>query len=116
LRSALHPHPYFACFYIPRFFQDADFEVIDGDRVLFPGIEVALVPGHSAGSQAVIVEAKEGRTAISGFCCLAKNFDKHNFAIPGIHESVEQSYDSMLKLLGLADIVYANHSGEAVRL
>lgn len=116
LRSARHPHPYFSCFYVPRFFRDVDFEVIDGDRVLFPGLEVGLVPGHSAGSQAVIVQANEGRTAVSGFCCLAKNFDKDNFAIPGIHESFEESYYSMLKLRGLADIVYANHSKEAVRL
>jgi N-acyl homoserine lactone hydrolase len=114
--SALHPHPYFSCFYVPRFFQDVDFQLIDGDRVLFPGIEAALVPGHSAGSQAVIVETNDGRAAISGFCCLAQNFDKVDFAIPGIHENLQQSYDSMLKLMGLADIVYANHSSDAVRL
>lgn len=116
LRSARNPHPYFSCFYVPRFFQGVDFEVIDGDRTLFPGLEVALVPGHSAGSQAVVVETNEGRTAVSGFCCLTKNFAKDDFAVPGIHENFEESYNSMLKLMRLADIVYANHSAEAVRL
>ena len=116
LRAARDPHPYFSFFYVPRFFQDVDFEVIDGDRTLLPGLEVALVAGHSAGSQAVIVETDEGRTAVSGFCCLAKNFETNNFAIPGIHESFAKSHDSMLKLLRLADIVYANHSEEAVKL
>jgi N-acyl homoserine lactone hydrolase len=116
LRSALRPHPYFALYYVPQFFQDVDFEIIDGDHVLFPGLEVALVPGHSAGSQAVIVQTHAGRTAISGFCCLARNFEKGNLAIPGIHENVQQSYDSMRKLMGLADMVYANHSYEPVKL
>ncbi len=76
----------------------------------------ALVPGHSTGSRAVIVETEEGRTAVSGFCCLAKNFAKGNLAVPGIHENFEESYNSMLKLMRLVDIVYANHSAEAVRL
>jgi N-acyl homoserine lactone hydrolase len=116
LHSALHPHPYFASYYVQRFFQDADFEIIDGDSVLFPGLQVAFLPGHSAGSQAVIAHTDEGRTAISGFCCLARNFDKRDPAIPGIHENVQQSYDSMFKLMGLADIVYANHSDQPVKL
>jgi N-acyl homoserine lactone hydrolase len=54
LSSALHPHPYFSSFYVPRFLENIDFEVIDGDRRLFPGIDVAVVPGHSGGCQAVI--------------------------------------------------------------
>jgi len=115
-RSARHPHPYLSCYYVPRFFQDSQFERIDGDRVLFPGLEVLLVPGHSAGSQAVVVETIEGRAAISGFCCVAQNFDKNDFAVPGIHEDFQQAYDSMLKLVNRADIIYANHSREPVRL
>ncbi len=116
LRSARNPHPYFACYYVEKFFRDIDFEVIDGDRALFPGLEVALVPGHSAGTQAVIVYTNEGRTAVSGFCCLAKNFEGDSFSIPGIHENVQQSYDSMLKLRGLTEVIYANHSAEPVNL
>ena len=73
-------------------------------------------PWHSAGSQAVIVETEEGRTAVSGFCCLATNSAKGNLAVPGIHENFEESYNSMLKLMRLAEIIYANHSAEAVRL
>lgn len=116
LHSAHHPHPYFSRYYVPRFFQDAEFGLIDGDRVLFPGLEVLLVPGHSAGSQAVVVETNEGRTAISGFCCLAQNFDMNGFAVPGIHEDFQQAYHSMVKLMNHAEIVYANHSRTPVRL
>ncbi|MEW6529523.1 MAG: N-acyl homoserine lactonase family protein [Thermodesulfobacteriota bacterium] len=115
-QSARHPHPYFSRYYVPRFSQDSEFQLIDGDRVLYPGLEVLLVSGHSAGSQAVVVETSEGRTAISGFCCLAQNFDKNGFAVPGIHEDFQQAYDSMIKLMKRADMIYANHSREPVRL
>jgi N-acyl homoserine lactone hydrolase len=115
LRAALNPHPYFSNMYVPAFFRDVKFEVIDGDMELFPGIEVALVPGHSIGSQAVIVNTEEGRAAVSGFCCVAENFDIDNMSIPGIHQDVQQAYDSMHKLLGLADIIYPNHSANPVR-
>lgn len=116
LQAALNPHPYFSSLYVPAYFQDAEFEVIDGDKTLFPGIEVALVPGHSSGSQAVIVETGKGMAAISGFCCVAENFDKDNMAVPGIHEDFKQAYDSMQKLSGLADIIYPNHSIKPVRM
>ena len=116
LRAALNPHPYFSNMYVPAFFKDAKFEQIDGDMGLFPGIEVALVPGHSLGSQAVIVETEEGRAAISGFCCVTENFDKANISIPGIHEDVQQAYESMHKLIGLVDIIYPNHSASPVRV
>lgn len=116
LNSALNPHPYFSNLYIPTFFKDVKFEIIDGDMELFPGIEVALVPGHSLGSQAVIAETKEGKAAVSGFCCAAENFDRNNMAIPGIHEDIHHAYNSVLKLIGLADIIYPNHSASPVKV
>jgi len=116
LRAALNPHPYFSNLYVPAFFKDVKFEEIDGDAVLFPGIEVALVPGHSLGSQAVIAKTREVKAAVSGFCCVAENFERGNMAIPGIHEDVQQTCDSMNKLLGLADIIYPNHSARPVNV
>jgi len=116
LRTALNPHVYFSNMYVPSFFKDTKFELLDGDMELFPGVEVALVPGHSTGSQAVIAQTGEGRAAVSGFCCVTENFYEGNMAIPGIHEDVQQAYDSMHKLIGLADIIYPNHSAGPVRV
>jgi len=115
LQAALNPHPYFSNMYVTAFFKDVKFDLIDGDEELFPGIEAAFVPGHSPGAQAVIAQTKDGRAAVSGFCCVAENFDKGNMAAPGIHEDIQQSYDSMHKLLSLADIIYPNHSARPVR-
>lgn len=39
---------------------------VDGDFELFPGINIMLTPGHSAGSQSVIVDTSEGRYAFVG--------------------------------------------------
>ena len=108
--------PYFTGFYVPAFFKDVTFEQITGDESLFPGIKVLRVPGHSAGSQAVIVETDEGRAAVSGFCCVAENFEKENPAIPGIHENVQQAYDSLYKLVDLVDIIFPTHSGLPVKM
>jgi hypothetical protein len=47
---------------------------------------------------------------------VAENFDKGNTAIPGIHEDVQQAYDSIHKLLRLVDIVYPNHSASPVKV
>ena len=116
LSAAHNPHPYFSAFYVPAFFKDVPFERTAGDESVFPGIEVVRVPGHSAGSQAVIVETDEGRAAVSGFCCVAENFEKENLAIPGIHEDVRQAYDSLYKLVNLVDIVYPTHSAFPVKL
>jgi N-acyl homoserine lactone hydrolase len=116
LRAALNPHPYFSNMYVATFFKDIKFELIDGDINLFPGIETALVPGHSHGAQAVIVETEEGRAVISGFCCVAENFAGGNTAIPGIHEDLQQAYESMHKLLRIADIIYPNHSANPAKI
>lgn len=43
------------------------YELVDGDvKELFPGISVLLTPGHSAGSQTILVETKEGTAALAG--------------------------------------------------
>ncbi|MBN2041289.1 MAG: N-acyl homoserine lactonase family protein [Spirochaetes bacterium] len=114
--SASSPHPYFSFLYVPDFYKDMKFELTNGDKTLFPGINVAFVPGHSAGSQAVIVNTQDGKTAVSGFCCVAENFDRGNFAIPGIHENIQQAYESMNKLASLADFIYPNHSACRVKI
>jgi N-acyl homoserine lactone hydrolase len=116
LRSALNPNPYFRFLYVPAFFRGIRFEMIDGDMQLFPGISVALVPGHSAGAQAVLVKTSDGTTAVSGFCCAAENFDRENPAIPGIHEDVREAVKSMDKLMEIADIIFPNHSATPVRI
>jgi N-acyl homoserine lactone hydrolase len=47
-------------------FPGASYELLDGDSELFPGVRVLSTPGHSAGHQAVVVDADDGLTVVGG--------------------------------------------------
>jgi N-acyl homoserine lactone hydrolase len=75
-----------------------NFEVVQGDQVILPGIAVMPVPGHTPGCQAVVVETTKGKAVISGFCSIMENlnppedvktkispFASYPVIAPGIH-------------------------------
>ncbi|HUK97275.1 MAG TPA: MBL fold metallo-hydrolase [Gaiellaceae bacterium] len=47
-------------------FQGATYVEIDGDADLFDGVSVLFTPGHSAGHQAVVVDADDGLVVLGG--------------------------------------------------
>lgn len=119
LAFARNPHPVFRGSYNRRFFEASRFEVIEGEQEIEPGISVVPVPGHSPGSQAVLVDLRNGRAALSGFCCILENIEppekirKSWPVIPiGVSVNSLQAYDSMLKLKGMADPIIPMHSME----
>ena len=105
--------------------RDLDFEVIDGDQTIVPGISVMLTPGHSPGGQSVVIETAQGKAIITGFCCIMDNFtppeditvsvspfSTYPVITPGIHSDPFQAYDSTLKVKELADIIIPLHDPE----
>ena len=42
------------------------FEILDGDQPILPGIQVFLTPGHSPGSQSVLVQTEKGPHLLTG--------------------------------------------------
>ena len=52
--------------YIKDYVKQFSYELVDGDLQLFDGISVVLTPGHTIGSQSVIVDTDDGLTIISG--------------------------------------------------
>lgn len=44
------------------------FQTVDGEREIVPGISVVPLPGHTPGSQGVLVETDEGRFLLAGDC------------------------------------------------
>jgi N-acyl homoserine lactone hydrolase len=42
------------------------YEPVDGDLELLPGVRLVAAPGHTPGSQIVVVETREGREIIAG--------------------------------------------------
>ena len=125
LEFALNPHPIFEVIYPTDMIKKLNFEIIDGDRAILPGIEVKLLPGHSPGCQAVIVDTQKGKAAITGFCSIMDNFNvpknvkkttsplaTYPAIASGIHTNLFQAYDSAIHLKEIADIIIPMHDPE----
>jgi len=122
LNFALDPHPIFEIVYPGEVIKKLNFEVIKGDQTILPGIAVMLVPGHTPGGQAVVVDTAKGKAVISGFCSIMENFDppedvktkvspfaSYPVIAPGIHTDLFQAYESVLRVKQAADIIIPLH-------
>jgi glyoxylase-like metal-dependent hydrolase (beta-lactamase superfamily II) len=117
LNYARNPHPIDADLYDRASFEDLNWEVIDGDSEIVPGISVFLTPGHSPGGQSIEVSTPAGRVVITGFCCTLNTFAQNQemkrrgweVTAPLIHHDVREIYNSVLKVKQRADIILALH-------
>ena len=125
LEFAMNPHPIFEVIYPQDRIRELTFEIVDGDQSILPGITVELVPGHSPGCQAVIVDTPKGKAAITGFCSISGNFDvpanvketasplaTYPAIAPGIHTDLFQAYESALKLKEMNAVIIPSHDPE----
>jgi len=99
-----------------RYFNNLNFQVVEGDQKILDGLEVLLTPGHSGGGQSVLIKTMNKNAIITGFCCVQDNFiyDKETgelklMIIPGIHIDVTHPYQSLQKIKHLADIIIPIH-------
>jgi N-acyl homoserine lactone hydrolase len=106
---AMNPHP-IDHRYFPDLLEGLDFEFIQGDREIEPGLEVILTPGHTPGGQSVVVNTTAGRAVITGFCCNDKNFPSNGpVCAPGVHLDAIQALESAQRAKDLADILLPCH-------
>lgn len=115
---AISPPP-FAKFFYRRYYYnspDLNWQLIDGDESLMPGITAIFTPGHTPGHQSLMVLLPESGTIIlSGDCAyIGENLDKE--IIPGIFVDPSQALHSLKKLKMLAQItsgqIFHSHSAE----
>jgi len=129
LDFALNPHPIFEIVYPRDVIEKLNFEVVKGDQQILPGIDVMLVPGHTPGGQAVVVDTAKGKAVISGFCSIMENFNppedvktkvspfaSYPVIAPGIHTDLFQAYESVLRVKQVADIVIPLHDPKMAEL
>ena len=122
LEFALNPHPIFEVLYPTDLIRKLNFEIIEGDQTILPGISVELVPGHSPGCQAVIVETAKGKAVITGFCSIMGNFDispdvkktvspmaTYPAIAAGIHTDLFQAYDSAVRIKEMGAMIIPAH-------
>ncbi|AGW13604.1 N-acyl homoserine lactonase family protein [Megalodesulfovibrio gigas] len=68
---------------------------LDGDAEILPGLKVLLTPGHTPGSQTVVVETDEGPAVIAGMCSNQENFPASGLAVcPGVHCNAYVAHDT----------------------
>jgi glyoxylase-like metal-dependent hydrolase (beta-lactamase superfamily II) len=117
LEYAKHPHPIDADLYVKRYFEKLNFEIVDGDVKIEPGLSVFLSPGHSPGGQSVEINTASGKAIITGFCCSLETFKQTEamknrgweVTIPLVHQDTRVIYDSVLKVKRRADILLTLH-------
>ena len=117
LEFARNPHPIQQFTYQPKLIEGLNFEVIEGDKQIVDGVSVMLTPGHSPGGQSVIVDTAKGKAVITGCCCVRRNFEPPRelgveVISTGIVIDPIQSYDSLIKIKNIADIIIPLHDAE----
>jgi glyoxylase-like metal-dependent hydrolase (beta-lactamase superfamily II) len=69
---------------------------IEGDNCLLPGISVINTPGHSPGSQSIIVNTKDGDYIIVGdLIGLYACYEADPMIVNGLHTNLFEYYDSL---------------------
>ena len=78
-------------------FSGTKFDLIDGEVEIFEGINVIKTPGHTPGSQAILVNTSDGIYCVAGDAVpFYENIEKD---IPaGYHDCVHDCYESMDKI------------------
>ncbi len=88
-------------------------ETVVGTRELHPGLRVIPVPGHTPGSQGVVVDTAHGSFCIGGDAVLSyENFEQD--IPPGFHVNVDDSMESYDRIREAADHVLPSHDYEVL--
>jgi N-acyl homoserine lactone hydrolase len=88
-------------------------EAVRGDVDILPGIRLVTLPGHTVGSQGVVVNTDRGRYLIAGDTIALQecwNPSAPDDSIPsGIHVNLTEYYETFAKMAKIADYVLAAH-------
>jgi glyoxylase-like metal-dependent hydrolase (beta-lactamase superfamily II) len=87
------------------------------DMEILPGIRVVHTPAHTEGGMTVLIDTPSGNAAITGFCVIMENFNppkqiramEMEVIPPGTPVNVYESYDIMMRVKGMADILLPLH-------
>lgn len=89
---------------------------VEGDAEIADGIQVLFTPGHTPGTQSVVVNTRRGKVAIAGFCCNGENFPGLGQVVaPGVHINVIEAYESAQRVRETADLLIPLHDFAVAR-
>jgi glyoxylase-like metal-dependent hydrolase (beta-lactamase superfamily II) len=103
--------------YVEDVEENGQIKIISEDIEIVPGIHVMHTPAHTEGGMTVFIETDKGKAAITGFCVIDENFDppkeiramEMEVIPPGTHVNIYESYDIMLKIREMTDILIPLH-------
>jgi N-acyl homoserine lactone hydrolase len=115
-----NPHPLEAPRCVSQsLLEGLNFQVVDGDSKVVEGVKVLFTPGHTRGSQSVMVDTAKGKVIISGLCTIRDNFEPPEpirklmpVIPPGIHLDACEAFDSLMRIKQEADIIVPLHDAE----
>ena len=114
--TGLNPHPSISWYYIRKYFDRLNMELIDGDAEIDTGVSVLSTPGHSPGGQSIRIKSRSGNIIISGICGIGENFHPPDSTSgskevipPGLYTNLFEVFDSLIRIKENSDIVIANH-------
>ncbi|MBW1863663.1 MAG: MBL fold metallo-hydrolase [Deltaproteobacteria bacterium] len=102
----------------PEYMMGVQPTFVHGDVInLFPGISLMYTPGHTLGTQSVVIDTKMGRVIFCGTCCEEKNFNPPEevrqfwpeVLVPGLHIDCQQAYESLARIKSEADYIITPH-------
>lgn len=84
--------------------------VVDGDKVIAPGVELLFAPGHTPGLQAVMVQTEKGRVILASDCAHIHRSFKEDIPSCLITDMVAwlKSYDK-LRAKTSVDLIFPGH-------
>lgn len=81
---------------------------VEGRRELLPGLRIAPAPGHTPGSQALVVDTADGSFAIAGDAIMTYDTIDRDLP-PGYHVDVDESMATLDSLRADADFLLPSH-------
>jgi N-acyl homoserine lactone hydrolase len=90
--------------------------VLDGSAELLPGLQAVPLPGHTPGSQGVVVDTADGTYVITGDCAYRyENVDEQSGALPSNHfVNLIDFYNSIAKIFAAGWMPLPSHDERVV--
>jgi N-acyl homoserine lactone hydrolase len=118
---AVNPHPIKKRFFrgVADIIKGLNLRLVEGDTQIVDGVRVLHTPGHTPGTQSVMVDTAKGKAIICGACTIRENFEPPEelrpfmpVIAPGVHLDAREAFASLLRIKNEADIVIPLHDPE----